>query len=185
MSDFMLPKNGYSFGLGIYHAYSKSFEVNMRALWELKGSRTSQYTYLKSTSNGITTITDETRTMNTNFNYFTFSALPTFLIGANKHFIIGAGAYYSILKKADVLITHMDHLSQSIKIENYRDLQNFSPKYDIGISFFIGYSIPFGGRLKVSGQVFYNLGIVDQYDPWNENQRNNNIGFMLAFAIMN
>src|SRR6185312_8408248 len=36
--DYSKPKFGYSIGVGAYHTFTKSFDLNVRATYDLKGS---------------------------------------------------------------------------------------------------------------------------------------------------
>src|SRR5688500_12593839 len=57
LSDYD-SKAGYSFGLGYHQTLSKFFSVNLRSLYEAKGSA-AQYSYTLLDGNGITDIDEK------------------------------------------------------------------------------------------------------------------------------
>jgi len=179
-SQYMTPKYGYSYGFGVGHSFSKSFELNARGLWELKGSK------VKVNSNGYSSDTgpiDETYYLDTDFKYFTASLLPTFKLLRNKNLSIGAGGYYSWLRKASVNSTHVDNIAGTSSSYTITDMGNFQKQYDAGFILFAGYSIPISEKSACQLQLTYNSGLVDITDVWNGSQRNKSLMLMVSFNL--
>jgi hypothetical protein len=76
---------GYSFGVGVSHTFSNTFELKGRALYELKGSKTS--THGDGVVDGIPFNT--TSTITTDLYYVTLSLMPTFHFTSSKNVLAG------------------------------------------------------------------------------------------------
>jgi hypothetical protein len=178
--DFMSPKFGYSAGVGFNYSFTPTFSISTRGLWELKGSKSEQESveYVPNVDPLYGTYA-----LNTNFNYLTLSVLPTFKVGRTKRISLGVGGYYSFLQRAEVTRTYTDHATNTTTSQSFGDLGNFSPKYDVGVSVFAGYTFKFIGKSNCSVIAMYNNGLVDIEDPWNGYQRNNSLQLMLVFGI--
>lgn len=179
LSDYG-SKAGYSFGVGYYQKISNSFSLNFRSLYEMKGS-TATYSYGLTDTNGTVEMTDK---YTTQFKYLTFYALPTLQLGRNKNIYISAGGYYSFLQKLSVNTYSTNRNTGEFISENMTTDKNyFSPKYDAGVSFQIGYSFKVSDKNQLMLQAFSNRGLVDLYNPAMGSQRNNNFGLMFSLRM--
>lgn len=173
-------KAGYSVGVGYYQKLSKSFSLNFRSLYESKGSAAT-YSYGLTDVNG-TVETDDKYT--TKFKYLTFYVLPTLQLGRNKNIHISAGGYYSFLQKLSVnsYRTRTD-TGEFISEDTNTDKDYFSPDYDAGVSFQIGYSFKVSDKSRLMLQAFSNRGLIDLTNPSIGSQRNNTFGLLLSFGM--
>lgn len=171
-------KTGYSFGVGYYQKFSKSFSVNLRSLYEMKGSAAT-YSYGLTTNNSTVEMNDK---YTSKFNYLTFYMLPTLQLGRNKKIHISAGGYYSFLRKLSVNSYRTDRgTGQFISEYTNTDMNYFDPKYDAGVSFQVGYSFDVSDKIQLMLQAYSNRGLVDLYNNSIGSQRNNTFGLMLSF----
>lgn len=170
-------KAGYSIGIGYYQKLSKSFSVNLRSLYEMKGS-SATYSYGLATNNGSVDIDDQ---YTTKFKYLTLYVLPTLQLGRNNQIHISAGAYYSFLQKLFVSYYRTDTGTGAFVSEStYTEKNYFDPKYDAGVSFQVGYSFALNDKIQLMLQAYSNRGLVDLYNPTAGSQRNNTFGLMLS-----
>lgn len=176
--DF-LPKYGYSLGIGVVHAFSPSFELGLRTLWEMKGSKMEQHNYGVSESGPI----DKTRSIDTEFNYVTFAIAPVFRTGKKKRIFLGAGGYYSLLKSGTIEESEIDHITNTTTTHRHVDLRNLSTKYDAGAMAFFGYSLFNTKSGYASAQLVYSKGLIDVTDVWNHYQRNDSFMLMVTYNI--
>lgn len=170
---------GYSIGIGYDQPFSKSFSINMRALLERKGS-------IATHSYGLTsgnTNTDVTDTYTTKFNYLSLYAIPTFHAW-NNNITLGVGGYYSLLQKLSVNVYSEDSNTGEF-ISEYSETRKdyFSPSYDAGITFQLGYSFNVSEKNRLILQAFTNLGLVDLYNPTIGSQRNKTFGLLVSFRV--
>ena len=174
-------KLGYSFGVGYYQNFSKSFSLNVRSLYEMKGS-SATYSYGLRKMDGTTT--EMTDRYTTQFNYLTFYLLPTFRLGPQKNIYISAGGYYSFLQKLSVnRYSTNRNTGEFISEYTNTDKNYFDPGFDAGVSFLIGYSFKINNKSQLMLQAFSNLGLVDLYNPAFGSQRNNTFGLLLSLRI--
>lgn len=179
LSDYD-SKAGYSFGIGYYQPLSKSFSINLRSLYEQKGS-VATYSYGLTDTNGTVEMTDQ---YTTKFNYLTFYALPTVELGRNKNIYVSAGGYYSFLQKLSVNTYSTNRDTGEFISENTTTNKNyFDPSFDAGVSFLIGYSFKVGDKNQLMLQAFANRGLVDLYNGAMGSQRNNTFGLMLSLRF--
>ena len=171
-------KTGYSFGAGYYQHFNKSFSVNLRALYEMKGSAAT-YQYGIVEANGMIEINDR---YTTKLKYISFYLLPTLNLGRNKNIHISAGGYYSFLGKVNVN-SYRTNASTGEFISEYAngDKNYFHPNYDAGMSFQIGYSFRVSDKSQLMLQAYSNRGLIDLSNPSIGSQRNNTFGLMLSF----
>ncbi len=179
LSDYD-SKAGYSFGVGYYQPFSKSFSLNIRSLYEQKGSAAT-YSYGLTDTNGTVEMTDK---YTTKFNYLSFYALPTLQLGRNKNIYLSAGGYYSFLQKLSVntYSTNRD-TGEFISENTSTDKNYFDPSFDAGVSFLIGYSFKVSDKNQLMLQGFGNRGLVDLYNGNMGSQRNNTFGLLLSLRI--
>jgi hypothetical protein len=120
----------------------------------------------------------------TDFKYLTFYVLPTVQLGRNKNIHVGAGGYYSFLHRLSVTSyrTNSD-TGEFISESTSTDEGYFSPNYDAGVSFQIGYSFKVGDKCRLMLQAFSNRGLVDLHNYWIGSHRNNNFGMLLSFKM--
>lgn len=177
LSDYD-SKAGYSFGVGYYQNLSKSFSLNFRFLYEMKGSAAT-YSYGVTDVNGSVDMDDK---YTTKFKYLTFYVLPTLQLGRNKNIYVSAGGYYSFLQDLSVnsYRTRSD-TGEFISEDTTNDKNYFDPTYDAGVSFQIGYSLKVTEKSQLMLQAFVNRGLIDLYNASIGSQRNNTIGLMLSF----
>lgn len=172
-------KYGYELGIGYYLPVAKSFMINARLLYEQKGS-TAVYKYTLYDVNKSVTPTREEIT--SRFNYFTLYVIPTFQLGPKKNILIGAGAYYSYLRKLNVRTdrTRSDN-GDFISRSSFDQREFFDPTYDAGVTFQVGYKFNVNSKLRMSIQAFSNRGVKDLYSGSIGSQRNNTFGILLGF----
>ena len=173
-------KIGYSLGIGYYIKLSNSFSLNLRTLYELKGSA-AKHSYGLHDDNGMVDI-DETTT--TKLNYMTFYLLPTFQLGRNKNIYINAGGYFSVPRRINVNTyrTRSD-TGELISNDTNSDINYFDPGYDAGVSFQIGYAFKVSDKFQLMVQAFSNRGLIDLYNPSIGSQRNNTFGLTLSLRM--
>lgn len=97
--------------------------------------------------------------------------------------MIGAGAYYSFARSANVLVTDTD-LHTNITTQ-YNDTELINAKYDVGMSAFVGYTIPVSKRSDFSVQLMYQKAFVDVNDNMNGYQRNQVFQLLFSFSLKN
>ena len=161
---------GYSFGGGVSHAFSKTLELKVRVLYEKKGSRTnSTATYIRDTL-----VSHTTRDVTTNLNFLTFSAMPTIHILPKKNLVFGIGAFYGLLKKAEVIAVITDINNPANNRTNVlTDPYNFPIKFEYGFSGYAGYVLPLSKKYDLTFMLHYNKSrnqFEDFYGTWQENR---------------
>jgi hypothetical protein len=174
-------KTCYSLGIGYYQNLSKSFSVNLRSLYEWKGSSVIYHYGEVDLNSNLTEINDR---YTTKLKYLTFYLLPTLQLGRNKNIHISAGGYYSFLQKLSVTSyrTRMDNGAFISQYEN-TDKKYFTPDHDAGVSFQIGYAFNISNKSQLMLQAFSNRGLVDLHSGWIGSQRNNTFGLLLALRM--
>lgn len=170
-------KVGYSVGVGYSQKIFKSFSINLRTLFEMKGSEASYSYGLWDTTSSLEIDAKYT----TKFKYLTIYALPTLQVGKNKNIHISAGGYYAFLQKLSVN-SYLTNSKTGEFISEYTSIDKnyFSPTYDAGVSFQIGYSFKVSTKNKLMLQAFSNSGFVDLHNGWIGSQRNNTFGLILS-----
>jgi hypothetical protein len=104
-----LLKPGYQFGVGVYHPLANRIDLNVRVLFERKGTK-------NELNNPLNPVNDDTRQISKddyNYSYFTANASPNFYLGHKRKWSTSFGIYYSRIK----------NLSGSSKSYNTRDYQ--------------------------------------------------------------
>jgi hypothetical protein len=173
-------KAGYSFGIGYYQELYKSFSVNVRALYEMKGSTTT-YNYGNVGAGGTIDVNDR---YDTKLKYLSFYVLPTIKLGRNKNILIGAGGYYSFLQRLSVnSYQTRAGTGEFISETTHTDNKYFHPDHDAGLSFQIGYSFKVSDKSQLMLQVYSNRGLIDLYNPSLGSQRNNTFGLLASFRM--
>jgi hypothetical protein len=172
---------GYSFGGGVSHAFSKTLELKARVLYEKKGSRTvSNAAYVKDGQISYTT-----RDVTTNLNCLTISVMPTIHILPKKNIVFGVGAFYGLLKKAEVIAVITDRNNPANNRTNtLTDLRNFPVKYEYGFSGYAGYVLPLSKKYDLTFMLHYNRSLnqfEDFYSTW---QRNNVLLLSATFGFL-
>jgi hypothetical protein len=172
------PKLGGSFGVGYYQKIHKSFCLNIRALYESKGSA----------FNYPTALSDGTNEINVNYKFTTkfrsvsFYLIPTLQLGRNKNIYVGAGGYYSLLYRMSVGL-YTTNTDTGEVIEDATSSRNyFDPVYvrDGGATFQLGYAFKISEKYQLMIQGFANRGLVDIDGNWFGSQRNNTYGILLS-----
>jgi hypothetical protein len=174
-------KTGYSVGVGYYQKFSKSFYLNFRTLYESKGTAATYHASVGNMGGSSVNIDDK---YTSEFKYLTFYLLPTLKLGPNKNIHIGAGGYYSFLQRLSVTSyrTNSD-TGEFISEDTSTDEGYFSPDYDAGVSFQVGYSFKVSDKYRLMLQAFSNRGLVDLHSNWIGSHRNNNFGLLLSFKM--
>lgn len=176
--QYFVPKFGYSVGVGAYHTFTNSFDLNVRLTYDLKGSRAEEYSGPPPSRppNPVTA----SYVIESDFHYLTITALPTFTVGIKKNILLGGGCYYSFLRKykiqeSDVLSNGQVNASSSTY--KYPKLNGQS---DMGICAFMGYRFKLIKTTTGTIQFFFNRSIQDVDDPIAGWQRHKS--FMLMFS---
>ncbi len=183
LSDYG-SKAGYSFGVGYYQKLSKSFSINIRSLYEQKGSSASQHIGLYEGWNNVN-YPNVSYEYSSQFQYLTFYLLPTFQFGRNKNVYVSAGGYYSFERRASYKQSLINDDTGDI-IEEYvsnQDDPGREVSNDAGVSFSLGYSFKIAKKSQLLLQAFSNRGLVDIQNPYAGSQRNNTFGLMLSLRI--
>ncbi|HEY5750380.1 MAG TPA: outer membrane beta-barrel protein [Chryseolinea sp.] len=160
---------GYSFGGGVSHAFSKTLELKVRVLYEKKGSRTvNSATYIRDSL-----VSHTSRDVTTNLHYLTFSAMPTIHILPKKNLVFGIGAFYGLLKKAEVIavITDLNNPANN-RTNILTDPYNFPIKFEYGFSGYAGYILPLSKKYDLTFMLHYNKSrnqFEDFYNTWQQN----------------
>jgi hypothetical protein len=180
-SNIYEPKYGYSLGIGYDQPLHKIFSLNLRVLYEQKGSTSKLRSIVTEADGSITPLTDK---YTTKLNYITFYLIPTFHLGPNKNIHIGIGPYYSFLQSLSLNIHRTrtyDGLFISVRTEHPKNY--FNSNHDAGGTFQIGYSFNVGDNLGLTVQGFYNSGGVGLYNLNFGEQRNNDWGVLVIAKI--
>ena len=173
-------KAGYLLGIGYYQELHKSLSVNVRALYEMKGSAAT-YNYGHVGAGGTVDINDR---YDTKLKYLSFYVLSNVKPGRHKNIHIGAGGYYSLLQRLSVNSYQTRAGTGEFISENiYTDNKYFHPDHDAGLSFQIGYSFNVSDMSQLMLQAFSNRGLVDLYNPSIGSQRNNTFGLLVSFRM--
>ena len=175
-------KTGYSFGVGYYQKLYKSFSLNVRALHEMKGS-VANYPYGAADETGVITEINDKYT--TEFNYLTLYLFPTLQLGKNKNLYLGAGGYYSFLRRLSVSTFRTNkETGEFISESTTTDPHYFDPTFDAGVAFQAGYSFNVSSKIQLMLQAFINRGLVDLHNDYPMgSQRNNTFGILLSARI--
>jgi len=171
-------KIGYSFGGGITQFFSRSFELKARALYELKGSKTESRMGI-GTKDGTF---DYTNVITTDLHYFTLSLMPTFYLTPKKNIVLGAGGFYSFLKKVKLTEERTD-LSNNVTTVNHYSPGDLSGHNDAGVSAYGGYRFWLSKKTDLTVMLHYNKSLVDYDDGLNTWQRNNVILLSATLGI--
>jgi len=171
-------KIGYSFGGGITHFFSRSFELKARALYELKGSKTESHMSI-GTKEGTF---DYANTITTDLHYFTLSLMPTFYLTPKKNVVVGAGGFYSFLKKVKLSEERTD-LSNNVTTVHQYTPGSTSGHNDAGVSAYGGYRFSLSKKTDLTVMLHYNKSLVDYDDDLSTWQRNNVILLSATLGI--
>jgi hypothetical protein len=173
-------KVGYSLGVGVFHNFSKTFELKVRALYELKGSNTETRALF---TKGDET-TDVTRHLSTNLHYATAAVMSTFHLLKNKRLLLGAGGFYSVMTSIKVsedrtdndtgITTHINHSGGNTSY--------YTDQRDFGLSAYTGYTVNLSKKTDLALMLHYNKSLTDFNDGQNIWQRNNVILFSTTFT---
>lgn len=170
---------GYSFGVGVSHTFSKSFDLKARILYELKGSTTRTRAILY--QNG--TETDITRVLRTDLYYLTLAVLPTFHITSNRKVVIGAGGFYSFNRDVNLIEARTDNMT-GITATITHNSPNALLENDFGASIYGGYLFSLSGETDLTLMLHYNKSLTDYVDALNTWQRNNVILISVTFGLL-
>jgi len=176
-------KYGYSIGIGAYHTFTKSFQLNVRMTYDYKGSSAAAH------SSWSSQIFDNPNilgySMESDFHYFTLTALPTFSIGHRKNIILGGGFFYSVLR--DIKTKEYETLSSGPFIAQSFSSSNakWDGETDMGICFFTGYKFRMIKNGVGTVQLFYNNSLHDIDLPFGGWQRNRSLMLMFSASILN
>jgi hypothetical protein len=174
-------KPGGSFGVGYYQKIYNSFSLNVRSLYEFKGSVANQPVGV---SDGMGTNYNANYKVTTKFNYLTFYLMPTLQLGKNKNIYIGAGGYYSFIHKLSVNYTSTNTDTGELMHESTSyDPHYYDPDFDAGVTFQLGYAFNVSNKFQIMLQGFSNRGLVDIQSNFFGSQRNNTYGVLLSFRM--
>jgi hypothetical protein len=145
-------KIGYSYGAAVSHYLGKRLKLSGKLFFERKGT-VAEFTvyYFDDPSQ---TYIQARGTEAFEFNYFTFSLLPCYIIG--KRLQIAFGPYVSYLDKANI--------TQYFSYNSYKshsDVTELYEQFDGGISATMGYRIPIKSNVDLSFQMLHTFGLVE------------------------
>jgi len=176
-------KYGYSIGVGAYHTFTKSFQLNVRVTYDYKGSSATAHSSWSSQVFDNPNILGYS--MESDFHYFTLTALPTVLIGHRKNIMLGGGFFYSVLR--DIKTMEYETLSNGPFIA--QSFSGSSAKWDgetdMGVCFFTGYKFKIIKNGVGTVQLFYNSSLHDIDLPLGGWQRNRSLMLMFSASILN
>ena len=173
-------KIGYSFGGGVFHKFSKTFELKVRALYELKGSKTEN----RASFTKYDVTTDVTQLVSTNLHYATISVMPTFHLLKNKRLLLGAGGFYSVMTSIKIYEDRTDNDTGITTPINHSggNTSYLRGQRDFGISGYAGYVINLSKKTDLALMLHYNKSLTDFNDAYSTWQRNNVILFSATFT---
>ncbi len=146
-------KNGYSFGIGLIHKFSKHFEINARLFWERKGYAENLDSLTLNTSGSSFESVTPVLSKDVKNDYLIVSIIPQLTFGKRAHFNVGAGGYIGSL------VSSYTQIFQS-KFPTYSYVSDPTyNKYDYGLSLNIGYSYPLKRNLEGTIQFIGNYGL--------------------------
>lgn len=181
--QYFKPKFGYSIGVGAYHAFTKSFELNVRLTYDLKGSSAEENSSWPPLYFGDSQLLGYT--MESEFHYVTMAALPTFCIGKRKNVVLGGGFFYSVLR--DVNIIEYKTLSNGYFRTQTRSSKNakWDGGTDMGICVFAGYKFKVIKKITGTVQLFYNRSVRDIDEPMIGWQQHRSLMLMFSVSLPN
>jgi hypothetical protein len=168
--------------VGLSHSFSEKFQLKIRALYELKGSKL-KTRYSADFADRKNVI--YTEYANNTFKYLTITLLPTFKFGAKNKLRIGGGGYYSFLKGYKLEDSLYDESKNITTKKSTRDIRNLNIKYDMGISAFACHDLYSSNKISYVLQLQYNKGIVSIIDYLSGSQRNNSLMLVLSVNLKN
>jgi hypothetical protein len=175
-----LLKSGYAFGLGVYHPIKDRLYVNMRFLYEEKGTNSEMITPgLQINSKYI-------------YKYLSASIAPRVLFGKNKKLALSFGIYFSRIQSAKGDITVLDRQNDQTFISSFygrqvRELRPDGSTASISIGF--GYSLNISQKSSATIYIADNLGLLNINKPviivnnLNPIEKNHNISLLIGYIL--
>ena len=118
----------------------------------------------------------------TDLHYFTLSVMPTFYLTPKKNIVVGAGGFYSFLKKVKLTEERTD-LSNNVTTVSQYTPGNISGHNDAGVSAYGGYRFFLSKKTDLTVMLHYNKSLVDYDDGLSTWQRNNVILLSATLGI--
>lgn len=197
ITNTRLLKPGYVLGIGGYHSLSNRLDLNIRLLYEQKGTKNELNT--PSLPDGRIISLD-----NYSYNYLTIIAAPQITIDRKMNFVISAGVYYSRIKeiKGTTKLSDTNGIVNSEGSFNGRYFYDLSDdgirqgfawmpnlssieKYDIGVVVSVGYKIPLKEKHIIVVQLQDNFGIqsINKNNPYGLREKNHSITLIINYIF--
>jgi hypothetical protein len=177
----------FSYGAGLSHTLSDRFDLNVKFLVERKGFKADELsTYPDPFNNNTPTTVREIR--GDKLDYITISVFSRYFFDVKKHFYMGVGGFAGYLTKA-TNYTETYSLQGNLISYNSGDQLSQFKKYDVGLSFNLGYMTPLSKRLGLNFQLVNTIGLTDiiNHDQPNVNPtdelKNNSISLLVGVSL--
>lgn len=187
-------KVGYVFGVGAYHPLKDWLDLNLRIIYEQKGTNSQMNTH------------DLKIDTNYKYQYLTLTISPMIFIGKSKKFALSVGGYYGIILSAKGSVDVLDTQNQATFFSNFygrqiRELRTdgstssitFAPGLksfegnEFGLVFSFGYSIKINSTNQLMIQLQDNLGLTSinkQLDVIvNPTERNHSVSLLIGYSL--
>ncbi len=191
-----LLKLGHAFGLGVYHPIQDRLDINLRFLYEEKGTNSEMVTP------GLQINSDYL------YKYLSASMAPRILFGKRKKLELSFGLYYSRIQSVKGDITVLDRQNDQTFISSFygRQVRELRPdgstasisylpglqsfeEYDFGITIGFGYSLNLSQKSSVTIYLTDNLGLLNINKPViivdnpNPLEKNHNISLLIGYIV--
>lgn len=192
-----LAKTGYSIGIDLGRDITKRLDLEVKAQYDSKGSKTE----LDTPESGVYRLIYLT---DYDYTYWSLAIAPRILMGQNRRIAISIGFYYSwleSLKSYSEQYSSRDDLTTSGEFDGryYYDLggdgviEGFTwapgitgiERNDSGVTASFEYKIPIKGNqnLFVQANAFYGLKNINRNNPYNYKEHNGLIGLVLGYRV--
>lgn len=200
VSNKRLLKTGYQFGAGFYHSLGNKIDLNIRLLYEQKGTK-------NELNNPLNPVNDDTRQITLDeydYNYLTLNVSPFIYLGPKGKWSISVGLYYSKIK----------NLKGSSESYNTRDNQvlegsfegryfyhlredggmdgfSWNPyltsieTYDFGMTCSASHRVSVNQKYSILIQLQGNYGLqnINKDNPYGLREKNHSIAFIISYSF--
>lgn len=168
-------KIGYTFGLGVSHYFNRKVKITGKLFFERKGV-VAEVTGLY--------FDEETQTLKEgkanddyNFNYYTFSILPCYVV---RKLELGVGPYVGYLNKME--------LKKSFSFNATKTINDYTEDYtqfDFGIAATVGYKLQIKSNIDLNFRLLHTFGLIEiakhSPDGWATKTTNTSILIGISF----
>jgi hypothetical protein len=172
-------------GMGLSHPLNKSFDLQVKLLWELKGSKMDyQATFYDQNNEPLTWRFIQ----GTRLEYLTGSLTFNYYFSKRHKFYSGVGMSLSYLLKQETYTKQFD-ISSGNQISYYNSKTYWYRDVDAGCVMVIGFNQKLGLKTFFTTQLLGNIGIVDIISPEISNVvrplRNYSVALLVGITINN